>query len=67
MRLEEAVTPMIPFASFLLALAGAIPATAQSLKAIQAVEQSVFSQLPRSKAATPLVPGRPFLVSGGAG
>ena len=43
----------------LLALAGALPATAQSFKAQQEVAQSVFSLLPRPKAARPLTPGQP--------
>ena len=45
--------------ALLLALAGALPATAQSLKAIRAVEQSVFTRLPQSKAVS-LTAGRPF-------
>ena len=47
-------------ASLLIALVGALPATAQSPKAIQAVEQSVFSLPPRPKAATPITSGTPF-------
>ncbi|MDE0200373.1 MAG: pre-peptidase C-terminal domain-containing protein, partial [Caldilineaceae bacterium] len=53
-----------PFATalapLLIALVGALPATAQSPKAIQAVEQSVFSLPPRPKAATPITSGTPF-------
>ena len=48
------------FWALLLALAGALPSTAQSFKAVQEVEQSVLSLLPRPKAATPITSGNPF-------